>query len=333
MTIISEGPKDTMEKAEAWKPSSLSSIIVDEPNLEDQQQHDLHTSLDQELKEKRDAVIPPPFKSLLSDHLRDPHKSASLVTPSEPMERDINPQKPFLATEQPASQSSNGIPIVDIPISIPITAGEDTFFPPPHVTAPPSLALPAVKPVELNSDNNHTPAEPNVQPHIPEFNPGPISLLHPPIPATAIPQSRFDEPQNDSADLDNTHGSHGKSLFQQYDAPGYNLVGLHWIIFVGTQAMLVFFLLVLFLGVLILTEYALDLEDEDIANLTYHYWARVVGVVMTTVISAVHGSLLSGYVIMDGQSDWIAKAAVGATCLYWGAMTWATNRVAGPLPY
>ncbi|KAF9350293.1 hypothetical protein BGX34_001309 [Mortierella sp. NVP85] len=79
--------------------------------------------------------------------------------------------------------------------------------------------------------------------------------------------------------------------------------------------------------------YVLDREDEDLVNLKYHYWGRVIGIVTATIVSATHGSVLSGYVLLDGHSDWIAKAVVGTICTYWITMTWAMNRVAGPLPY
>ncbi|KAG0308892.1 hypothetical protein BGZ99_001048 [Dissophora globulifera] len=117
-------------------------------------------------------------------------------------------------------------------------------------------------------------------------------------------------------------------------SPGYyDLQVLHWTLYIGAQGFLVFLLIMLFLGVLVLTEYVLDREDEDFAQLQYLYWARVVGIASATIVSAVHGSLLSGYVLLDGQSDWIAKAAVGAICMYWVTMTSVMSKVVGPLPY
>ncbi|KAG0293029.1 hypothetical protein BGZ98_002378, partial [Dissophora globulifera] len=116
-------------------------------------------------------------------------------------------------------------------------------------------------------------------------------------------------------------------------SPGYyDLQVLHWTLYIGAQGFLVFLLIMLFLGVLVLTEYVLDREDEDFAQLQYLYWARVVGIASATIVSAVHGSLLSGYVLLDGQSDWIAKAAVGAICMYWVTMTSVMSKVVGPLP-
>jgi len=113
----------------------------------------------------------------------------------------------------------------------------------------------------------------------------------------------------------------------------YTLTSLHWMVYAAAQCFLVSLLVMMFLGVLILMEYVLDREDEDLVNLKYHYWGRVIGIVTATIVSAIHGSVLSGYVLLDGHSDWIAKAVVGTICVYWITMTWAMNRVAGPLPY
>ncbi|KAK3814192.1 MAG: hypothetical protein J3Q66DRAFT_402767 [Benniella sp.] len=113
----------------------------------------------------------------------------------------------------------------------------------------------------------------------------------------------------------------------------YTLTSLHWMVYAASQCFLVSLLVMMFLGVLILMEYVLDREDEDLVNLKYHYWGRVVGIVTATIVSAIHGSVLSGYVLLDGHSDWIAKAVVGTICTYWITMTWAMHRVAGPLPY
>ncbi|KAF9356401.1 hypothetical protein BGX26_005309, partial [Mortierella sp. AD094] len=313
---IPESLKDTLEKAEPWQPLFLSSMIVDKPTSEVQQQ-DPHNLPEQghPTIQKRNVADPSLFKSLLPDHLRSPQIPASLSTSPElieQLERNIQPQQSFHTTEQ----------LVDTPISIPIATGSPAEPISPLFAALPLLEPPTDKSINAdNGENNHIHAEPGVPPHIPTFNPGPMVLVHHSAPVLAGPPLHFGKPNSDNVNSDSDRGSRAKALFRHsgFEAPGYNLVGLHWIIYIGTQAILVFFLFVLFLGVLILTEYALDLEDDDIANLTHHYWARVVGIIMTTVVSAVHGSLLSGYVIMDGQSDWIAKAAVGATCLYWSA--------------
>ncbi|KAF9324380.1 hypothetical protein BGZ91_002985 [Linnemannia elongata] len=114
---------------------------------------------------------------------------------------------------------------------------------------------------------------------------------------------------------------------------GYNLMGIHWIIYLFAQGILIFLLVTLFLGVLILTEFVLDREDDDLVQIQYLYWSRVVGIASATIVSAVHGSLLSGYVLLEEHTDWIAKAAVGAIVVYWVGMTWIMNRMTGPLPY
>ncbi|KAF9148958.1 hypothetical protein BG015_009280 [Linnemannia schmuckeri] len=114
---------------------------------------------------------------------------------------------------------------------------------------------------------------------------------------------------------------------------GYNLMGVHWILYLLAQTLLIFLLITLFLGVLILTEFVLDREDDDLVQTQYLYWSRVVGIASATIVSAVHGSLLSGYVLLEEHTDWIAKVAVGAIVVYWVGMSWIMNRMTGPLPY
>ncbi|KAG0285144.1 hypothetical protein BGZ96_010548 [Linnemannia gamsii] len=114
---------------------------------------------------------------------------------------------------------------------------------------------------------------------------------------------------------------------------GYNLAGVHWLLYLFSQIFLIFLLFTLFLGVLILTEFVLDREDDDLVQIQCLYWGRVVGIASATIVSAVHGSLLSGYVLLEEHTDWIAKAAVGAIVVYWVGMTWIMNRMTGPLPY
>ncbi|KAF9213714.1 hypothetical protein BGZ59_004943 [Podila verticillata] len=116
-------------------------------------------------------------------------------------------------------------------------------------------------------------------------------------------------------------------------SPGYNLAGVHLMLFIAASGFLIFLLATLFLGVLIITEFVLDREDDDLVQLKWLYWGRVIGIATATIVSAVHGSFLSGYVLLDGQSDWIAKAAVGTIFVYWVTMTWLMNRITGPLPY
>ncbi|KAF9912990.1 hypothetical protein EC991_005858, partial [Linnemannia zychae] len=88
---------------------------------------------------------------------------------------------------------------------------------------------------------------------------------------------------------------------------GYNLITVHWLLYLTFQAILICLLFTLFLGVLILTEFVLDREDEDLVQIQSLYWSRVVGIASATIISAVHGSLLSGYVLLEEHTDWIAK--------------------------
>ncbi|KAK3844715.1 MAG: hypothetical protein J3R72DRAFT_437867 [Linnemannia gamsii] len=135
---------------------------------------------------------------------------------------------------------------------------------------------------------------------------------------------------------DNNNPSSSSVLFDHQDPNrtlGYNLITVHWLLYLTAQSILIFLLVTLFLGVLILTEFVLDREDEDLVQIQYLYWSRVVGIAFATIVSAVHGSLLSGYVLLEEHTDWIAKASVGAIVIYWCGMTWIMNRVTGPLPY
>ncbi|KAG0066671.1 hypothetical protein BGZ90_001304 [Linnemannia elongata] len=120
---------------------------------------------------------------------------------------------------------------------------------------------------------------------------------------------------------------------RNYSSPGYNLESVHLLLFFVAQTALLVLLTTLFLGVLIMTEFVLDREDEDVAKARWYFWGRVLGVITATVISAIHGSFLSAYVLLDGQSDSIAKAVVGTILFYWIGMIALMNRTMGPLPY
>ncbi|GJJ72221.1 hypothetical protein EMPS_04578 [Entomortierella parvispora] len=133
---------------------------------------------------------------------------------------------------------------------------------------------------------------------------------------------------------DTVFGAEGESAAEEATTtPGYNLAGVHTIMFISAQTFLIFLLGILFLAVLIMTEFVLDKEDEDLSRTRSYFWGRVIGIGLATVISAVHGSFLTGYVLLDGQSDWIAKAAVGTILAYWFIMSWAMNKLTEPLPY
>ncbi|KAK3846084.1 MAG: hypothetical protein J3R72DRAFT_500743 [Linnemannia gamsii] len=118
---------------------------------------------------------------------------------------------------------------------------------------------------------------------------------------------------------------------RSYPRPGPALV--HLLLFLLAQTALLVLLTTLFLGVLIMTEFVLDREDEDVVKARWYFWGRVLGVLTATVVSAVHGSFLSAYVLLDGQSDCIAKAVVATILFYWIAMIALMNRTTGPVPY
>ncbi|KAF8979477.1 hypothetical protein BGZ46_005375 [Entomortierella lignicola] len=344
--------KGTLDRPKSYQPSFLSSMNVGYPIPNDQkqrqQQQDIHslpvhgpnTPTSPAANQKRGSTTGTIAKSLLSMH-RESQKhpysdTTSQINKRPERERSIQPQQAFLTTDQYTSIDSDGAPSNEVQTSMSIAPSDFSSSSPPSPTTPLSEP-PVIKPITKlgTSDNNHMLAMPNMPPCIPTFIVGSVVLIDPSFHILAASPLHSGESDNDGTKLDIERGSRAKAFFHlsEYDAPGYNLIGLHWIIYIGTQIILISLLFVLFLGVLVLTEYALDLEDDDTANLGYYYWARVVGITMTTIVSAIHGSLLSGYVIVDGQSDWIAKAAVGATCVYWGIITWATNRIAGPLPY
>ncbi|KAF9937392.1 hypothetical protein BGZ67_001337 [Mortierella alpina] len=274
---------------------------------------------------RRDVVADQPlFKTLIPIHLMRPTQPPPKLGSADgeanikqPRERDLALQQSFAvepmdAVPSPSSSSSSPSPsskesvlIVDAPVSAPIDAQVSSTSSTSQTQhkKPLLLPLPPVDPISL--------------------------LLLPSLPSSAPP------PQDKSLPVPPSEHPGVERLFYNTRrmSPGYNLAGLHWVLFIAAQGFLILLLLSLFLGVLILTEYVLDREDEDLAQLKYHYWARVLGIGTATVLSALHGSLISGYVLLDGVSDWIAKATVAAICGYWVSMTWVMKRVTGPLPY
>ncbi|KAG0228343.1 hypothetical protein BGW41_003442 [Actinomortierella wolfii] len=115
----------------------------------------------------------------------------------------------------------------------------------------------------------------------------------------------------------------------------YSIAGFMTVFFVGSQVALIGLLTMLFLGVLILTEFILDREDDetDPQRRCKLYWARGCGIAVATVASAFHGSMLSTYVLLDGQSDWICKAVIVAIAFYWPAIITLMKRVTAPPPW
>lgn len=202
----------------------------------------------------------------------------------------------------------------------------------PLASPPPPLAMPALDPISImfmgsGASSQQSQREQQQQqepeaPIIPWSKPPPnfplsIAAI---IAASASPASTTDPFSTIFA-----HRDSNRTL-------GYNLMGVHWILYLVAQGLLIF-LVTLFLGVLILTEFVLDREDDDLVQIQYLYWSRVVGIASATIVSAVHGSLLSGYVLLEEHTDWIAKSAVGAIVVYWVGITWIMNRMTGPLPY
>ncbi|CAO3567678.1 unnamed protein product [Mortierella alpina] len=264
----------------------------------------------------------PLFKTLVPTHLMHPTQPPKLTAADgeakteQQRERDLSLQQSFAAEPvevvflplSPPPSSKESVPIMDIPISEPMDASEMSTIAPVQPKRPLLLPLPPLDPISI--------------------------LLLPSPPSSPSPVSPPGPSQDETLPVQ-SEPSRVESLFYNTRrmSPGYNLAGLHWVLFVAAQGCLILLLLLLFLGVLIMTEYVLDREDEDLVRLKYHYWARILGIATATVLSALHGSFISGYVLLDGVSDWIAKATVAAICGYWLSMTWVMNRVTGPLPY
>ncbi|GJJ73495.1 hypothetical protein EMPS_05853 [Entomortierella parvispora] len=299
------------------------------------------------------------FNSLIPNHILNPNQEAHLnedtLQPQNaddlskgvfpPQERDLNAspdqtqQQTALSVGEiiPSSSSAPESTIQDTPSteSVPAKviegAVEQTVSSPPP--APSTPAADSEKTEQPNSSDNSGDAI--SAPGLPKFV-DPVSIVlnnlqevppTPPQPDEAILFRKLISSSSPPSDPSSP------STSSTVIVPGFNLAGMYWTLFIASQAFLIFLLVTLFLGVLILTEFVLDREDEDYAQLKYLYWGRVFGIAVATIVSAIHGSLVSGYVIIDGHSDWIAKAAVGSICIYWVSMTWVMNRITGPLPY
>ncbi|KAF9949126.1 hypothetical protein BGZ72_009018 [Mortierella alpina] len=290
----------------------LSEASTDQESIGTSPEHEhASESAPVSLVRRRSVVNDRPlFKTLVPTHLMHPTKPPRLATADDegkieqPKGRDLSMQQSFV-TEQAdvvSSSSEEGVVLMDIPASAPLDSWKTSTTSPIQPKKPLFLPLPPVDP---------------------------ISILLLPSPPSPPPPSKDRSPVVPS--------EHPKVERLFYNtrrmSPGYNLAGLHWVLFIAAQGFLIALLLTLFLGVLILTEYVLDREDEDLAQLKYHYWARISGIATATVLSALHGSFISGYVLLDGVSDWIARATVAAICGYWASMTWVMNRMTGPLPY
>ncbi|KAG0037909.1 hypothetical protein BGZ82_001552 [Podila clonocystis] len=191
--------------------------------------------------------------------------------------------------------------------------------------------------ISLSPENSMSAHDPSsmprfIQEELQPPSPQPQLNTAPALPVV-LPLSSL-EPQEKNASAQAKDSESGPIFIHSRDVPaGYNLVGVHLMLFIAANGFLIFLLTTLFLGVLIITEFVLDREDDDLVQLKWLYWGRVIGIATATIVSAVHGSFLSGYVLLDGQSDWIAKAAVGTILVYWVSMTWLMNRITGPLPY
>ncbi|KAI8362334.1 hypothetical protein B0O80DRAFT_435620 [Mortierella sp. GBAus27b] len=315
------------------------------------------------------ASSPVPYKSHIPMHLLRPPKepvaleegrSDLTLEPTGPgvrpasevlmEERDIlTGQQAFMASDQPAVQSIqsiDGIPTIEVPSrqTWPGSQPEPvSSLPEPQTISNPDLAdqdLPHAPLTIIYTPIPNPESSPQQQDHITDpteaKNPEGIlqdqTFFHGP-PTPPPPTGSESESGSSSIGHESESPPTSSSPSSSYTEWYYSLTGLHWMIYIGSQCFLTVLLVMMFLGVLITIEHVLDIEDEDLINLKYHYWARVVGIVSATITSAIHGSILSGYVLLDGHSDWIAKAAVGAICIYWIGITWLMNRVAGPLPY
>jgi hypothetical protein len=347
-------------KTDSLSSSILSSLLINgavqEPELDpimdkehqdqDQDQGEGATIVLLPPNQKRNdrmASSPVPYKSHIPMHLlRPPKEPVSLerdrsdltleptgpgVRPSSEVlmeERDVlTGQQAFMASDQPAVQSIDGIPTTEVPSRQTWPGSQPELVnsvPEPQSISNPDLAdqdLPHAPLTIIYTPIPNPESSPQQQDHITEpteaKNPEGIlqdqTFFHgPPPPPTGSESESGSSSIGYESEFSPTSSSSSSSYTEWY----YSLTGLHWMIYIGSQCFLIVLLVMMFLGVLIMMEHVLDIEDEDLINLKYHYWARVVGIVTATITSAIHGSILSGYVLLDGHSDWIAKAAVGA---------------------
>ncbi|KAG0048500.1 hypothetical protein BGZ83_006563 [Gryganskiella cystojenkinii] len=249
------------------------------------------------------------FKTLIPNHILNPDKESHLEQQQDDPARDIRPPQ-----ERDLQQTSLQVGETTMSSSVEEQAIQDT------------VSTPVIPPKEGAATTTES-GPMFIDPMSIILNQViPLAAGTPPTPAQPDEAILF---RNSISSSSTPSGSSSPTVL----VPGFNLVGMYLTLFIASQCFLVFLLVTLFLGVLILTEFVLDREDEDYAQLKYLYWGRVIGIATATIVSAVHGSLLSGYVIIDGHSDWIAKAAVGSICIYWVSMTWIMNKMTGPLPY
>ncbi|KAG0257639.1 hypothetical protein BG011_003854 [Mortierella polycephala] len=319
--VIPEYLRAVLQNSGPWSPPSI---------MEGQQDHTIEkhgpgSECNAPASKRKCAIEDRPlFKSLVPSHLLDPSKMYELEDsyqeqdPQQRQGRDKTSKQTSLSVIQHGVQSVEDKPISDTPISATVVS-----------SSPSSSAPPEDSQDELDS----TP------PTLPSLDPLSIAPLHSPIPVPSDPPLNppSDPLSSSSPNKDSipSPDSNPNAFFHHHpnSTMDSSLANLHWMLYIASQGFLMFLLVLLFLGVLILTEYVLDREDEDFVQLKYLYWSRIIGIAVATIVSATHGSFLSSYVLLDGVSDWIAKAAVCAICFYWLNMTWIMTYMTGPLPY
>ncbi|KAF9430971.1 hypothetical protein BGZ94_001315 [Podila epigama] len=310
--------KEDQTNFNAWIPSYLSGYLVNIQNNAriDQHPNQQATAQKTPVFEKRQEV-PPLFKSLLPTHLLNP-PTGMTETPGESF---TGPHLEIVVEQDVASQQAASSVNVGALATSDLASSQ-----------------------ELSPQSTKVTQDLHIPPQQPQLNSAPVVM---PVIVSLLPQDQEESKKGvkeatnaakkagaakavkgSSSEKEDTIFVHSWSA-----APGYNLAGLHLMLFIAANAFLVFLLATLFLGVLILTEFVLDREDDDLVQIKYLYWGRVIGIATATIVSAVHGSLLSGYVLLDGHSDWIAKAAVASIFFYWVSMTWLMGKITGPLPY
>ncbi|KAF9376719.1 hypothetical protein CPB97_010644 [Podila verticillata] len=314
-------PNGEQTNFNTWIPSYLSGFLVNIQNNEAPSPKELREgSGTQPPLAKRDDLLKLPFaKSLIPTYLLNTGSSTGdqpmlvphLETPSDP---------PLL---EKLLQTSDKADIVGMGASGTV-----------------SVSAIIIDRVDLSPSPKSSVISAHQDPSVPGSNQGELQLPpHQPLLNTApalpviLPLSELEQ-QEKNANAQAREPEPSPIFVHSRDiSPGYNLAGVHLMLFIAASGFLIFLLATLFLGVLIITEFVLDREDDDLVQLKWLYWGRVIGIATATIVSAVHGSFLSGYVLLDGQSDWIAKAAVGTIFVYWVSMTWLMNRITGPLPY
>ncbi|KAF9083313.1 hypothetical protein BGX29_003241, partial [Mortierella sp. GBA35] len=265
----------------------------------------------EEIVETTSAVDEAPVKSPVPMHLYPSATGSALEVSSDSIEQLPKEQEQdvLLGQQQPQDKRNSvsgqtSLQVGDQEEGVNVNQGEEKKEHEDSILSPPFLQPPSLDPLSIilmgatgqdQQQQQPSSSDSSAPEILPRSKPSPnlpkaIGTAAAASSSVADKNSYFDHPNNN------------RTL-------GYNLLGVHWLLYLTAQSILIFLLITFFLGVIILIEFVLDREDEDLCQNQYLYWSRVVGIATATVVSAVHGSLLSGYVLLEEHTDWTAKAA------------------------